>query len=136
MASGNRAIPHPVDLHVGRQVRTRRLQLGYSQSDLAQALGVTFQQIQRYESGANRISASMLWRIARFLRADAADFFEGLDQPDRTDASCTEPDDSNQYTTPRARTISRMAARLPARRQMLAAGLIREMSRRRPPRPH
>jgi transcriptional regulator with XRE-family HTH domain len=53
-------LPHPVDVHVGRRVCEKRLSFGYNQSDLGRALGLTFQQIHKYEKGANRISASKL----------------------------------------------------------------------------
>ena len=70
--------PHPVDRHVGRRVCEKRLALGYNQSDLGRALGLTFQQIQKYEKGTNRVSASKLWDIARFFKVDIGYFFEGL----------------------------------------------------------
>lgn len=65
----------PVDLHVGQMVRARRHVMKLTQAELGEATGVTFQQIQKYECGANRISASMLWRIAHALRAEVGDFF-------------------------------------------------------------
>ena len=58
MPRGGEDGPHPVDRHVGRRVCEKRIGLGYNQSDLGRALGLTFQQIQKYEKGANRISAS------------------------------------------------------------------------------
>lgn len=67
-----------VDLHVGARVRLRRKQLGLSQDRLADALGLTFQQVQKYERGANRISASKLFETAAFLKAPILWFFEGL----------------------------------------------------------
>src|SRR3982751_2918628 len=70
--------PNPVDLHVGSRVRMRRKMLGISQERLAEALGLTFQQVQKYERGANRVSASKLYEIARFLSTPVAYFFEGL----------------------------------------------------------
>ncbi len=70
--------PNPVDLHVGARVRMRRKLLGVSQEKLAGALGLTFQQVQKYERGANRISASKLFEIARFLDVAPAYFFDGL----------------------------------------------------------
>ena len=73
--------PNPVDLHVGGRVRMRRKVLGVSQERLAEALGLTFQQVQKYERGANRVSASKLYEIARFLSAPIAYFFEGLSDP-------------------------------------------------------
>jgi len=75
---------HPVDLHVGRQLRRRRKALDLSQSALADALGLTFQQVQKYERGANRISASKLYAAAHFLKTNTAFFFEGLPQADDT----------------------------------------------------
>ncbi len=59
--------PHPVDMHVGARVRMRRTLLGMSQTTLAEALGLTFQQVQKYERGANRISSSRLYDLARVL---------------------------------------------------------------------
>lgn len=68
----------PVDVHVGARVRQRRVLLGLSQSKLGQHIGVTFQQMQKYESGANRISASRLWRLARELDVPVQYFFEEM----------------------------------------------------------
>jgi transcriptional regulator with XRE-family HTH domain len=73
--------PNPIDVHVGLQVRVRRKSLGISQEKLADALGLTFQQVQKYERGANRISASKLYEIARTLHVPTAWFFEGLEDP-------------------------------------------------------
>lgn len=72
--------PHPVDLHVGARLRQRRAFLGKSQTALAEALGLTFQQIQKYEKGQNRISASTLWRLAEALDCPVGFFFDGLEQ--------------------------------------------------------
>jgi len=68
-------VPDPVDVYVGGRVRTRRLLLGMNQEELAKRLGLTFQQVQKYESGANRVSASRLWEIAAILRTSLAYFF-------------------------------------------------------------
>lgn len=70
---------NPVDLHVGKQLRQRRWLLGMTQQQLAQAVGIRFQQVQKYESGANRVSASRLWDLAKALNAPVTYFFEGLD---------------------------------------------------------
>ena len=67
----------PVDLHIGRRLRAARRRRGLSQVDLAKALGVVFQQVHRYESGLNRMSASTLWRAAGTLGVDISDFFPG-----------------------------------------------------------
>ncbi len=70
--------PHPVDRHVGLRIRMRRKELGVSQERLAEALGLTFQQVQKYERAANRVSASKLFEIARALHTSVAYFYEGL----------------------------------------------------------
>lgn len=74
--------PHPIDRHVGLRLRLRRRQLGISQEKLAEAVGITFQQVQKYERGANRVSASRLWELARALKVSVDHFFEGLDPGD------------------------------------------------------
>jgi transcriptional regulator with XRE-family HTH domain len=71
--------PHPVDLHVGGRVRLRRIFLGYSQEKLGQALGLTFQQIQKYERGINRISASKLYELSGLLDVSMEFFFDGAE---------------------------------------------------------
>ena len=70
--------PNHVDRHVGSRVRLRRMLLGLSQEKLGDALGLTFQQVQKYEKGVNRIGASRLQQIAQFLKVDVAYLFEGL----------------------------------------------------------
>ena len=69
---------HLVDVHVGKKIRQRRWLVGMTQQKLAEAVGIKFQQIQKYETGANRVSASRLWDIADALEVDVAFFFEGL----------------------------------------------------------
>ncbi len=68
-----------VDTHVGAQVRRRRMFAGLTQQDVAKALGVSFQQVQKYENGANRISAGRLFILARVLGTNVVEFYEGLD---------------------------------------------------------
>ena len=70
-------VPNPIDKHVGSRVRMRRMLLGLSQEKLGEALGVTFQQVQKYEKGMNRIGASRLQDIAKILDAPPSFFFEG-----------------------------------------------------------
>jgi transcriptional regulator with XRE-family HTH domain len=70
--------PNPTDQHVGSRIRVRRLMLGKSQTELANATGVTFQQVQKYENGSNRVSASRLQQISLFLQVPVHFFFEGL----------------------------------------------------------
>ena len=74
-------VPDPVDVHVGGRVRTRRLLIGMNQETLAKALGLTFQQVQKYEGGATRVSASRLSQIAEILGVPIAYFFSDLDLP-------------------------------------------------------
>jgi len=71
-------LPNRTDKHVGTRVRMRRLMLNMSQSDVGEALGLTFQQIQKYEKGTNRISASRLHQMADVLQVPVPFFFEGL----------------------------------------------------------
>lgn len=69
--------PNPIDKHVGARVRMRRMLLGMSQEKLGDQLGITFQQVQKYENGTNRISASRMVQIGRVLEVPPAFFFEG-----------------------------------------------------------
>jgi transcriptional regulator with XRE-family HTH domain len=71
--------PHPVDVHVGARVRLRRTALGMSQEKLGDAIGLTFQQVQKYERGTNRIGASRLYELSRVLEVPVSFFFEELD---------------------------------------------------------
>jgi transcriptional regulator with XRE-family HTH domain len=70
-------LPNPIDRHVGSRVRMQRMLAGVSQEKLGEALGLTFQQVQKYEKGTNRISASRLQQIAKMLGVPVAFFFEG-----------------------------------------------------------
>ncbi len=69
---------HPVDIHVGKRIRHRRWMIGMTQQQLADKVGIKFQQIQKYETGMNRVSASRLWDIAETLGVEISFFFEGL----------------------------------------------------------
>src|SRR5215472_15976626 len=73
--------PNPVDKHVGRQVRMRRMMLAMSQQSLGAALGLTFQQVQKYEEGTNRIGASRLQQISHILQVPVAFFFDSAPTP-------------------------------------------------------
>lgn len=72
--------PNPVDRHVGSRVRLRRQMMEMSQEKLGEELGVTFQQVQKYERGANRIGAGRLWHLARVLEVPVAFFFDGVSE--------------------------------------------------------
>ena len=82
-------MPHPVDVHVGKRIRHRRWLVGMTQQQLAESVGIKFQQIQKYETGANRVSASRLWDIADALDVEVSFFFEGLDQ-EGCDKNCAD----------------------------------------------
>ncbi|NPD13671.1 helix-turn-helix transcriptional regulator [Xinfangfangia sp. D13-10-4-6] len=73
---------HPVDAHVGKRIRHRRWMVGMTQQQLADKVGIKFQQIQKYETGMNRVSASRLWDIADALGVQISFFFEGLAEGD------------------------------------------------------
>jgi transcriptional regulator with XRE-family HTH domain len=71
-------MPHPTDIHVGRRVREARLAKGMTQTDLGNALGVSFQQVQKYEKGTNRVGSSRLWDMCKVLDQPIVYFFDGL----------------------------------------------------------
>ncbi len=73
---------HPVDVHVGKRIRHRRWMVGMTQQQLGEIVGIKFQQIQKYETGMNRVSASRLWDIAAAVDVQISFFFDGLDASD------------------------------------------------------
>ena len=75
----SKGFPNPIDVHVGQRVRQRRTLLGMSQEKLAEAIGLTFQQVQKYERGANRVGSSRLFDLARVLDVPIAYFFEDME---------------------------------------------------------
>lgn len=83
---GKLIMPHPTDVYVGRRVREARVAKGMSQTDLGDQLGVSFQQVQKYEKGTNRIGASRLLQTAVALSVPVEYFFDGLDGINRDDA--------------------------------------------------
>jgi transcriptional regulator with XRE-family HTH domain len=82
---------HPVDAHVGKRIRHRRWMVGMTQQQLADKVGIKFQQIQKYETGMNRVSASRLWDIADALGVGINFFFEGptTPSPRRSAVACS-----------------------------------------------
>lgn len=84
-----RKVPNPIDVHVGGRVRLRRMLVGMSQEKLGELLGLTFQQIQKYEKGANRIGASRLFQIAQILGVSVQFFFD--DMPDAAFGRAEDP---------------------------------------------
>jgi transcriptional regulator with XRE-family HTH domain len=127
----NETGPHPVDRFVGRRVAERRIALGYNQGDLGRALGLTFQQIQKYEKGSNRISASKLWLISEFFGVDIGYFFEGLTRESTEGAANAAIPTPNLDFPPTRLTLelAALAPRLSNRQQKLALGLVQELVR-------
>ncbi|PVM83364.1 helix-turn-helix domain-containing protein [Caulobacter endophyticus] len=122
--------PHPVDQHVGARIRLRRLVVKVSQLRLANALGLTFQQVQKYETGANRISASMLQAVAQALDTTPAWFFEGLPPTAPDDGlALTAASQALQHLTrcPEGLALAEAMAALPRRRQRRVLALLAVM---------
>ena len=85
-----------IDLHLGKRLRRRRRLLGLTQQQLAGAVGVRFQQIQKYECGANRISAARLWQLSEALQVQVAYFYDGLSDAPRADVMSDRTDGSGE----------------------------------------
>ena len=90
--------PNPIDIHVGARLRLRRTLLGLSQEKLGEAVGITFQQLQKYERGANRISASRLFNLAQVLGVPVTFFFEDMPAgAEATPAGGAEPTETEEF---------------------------------------
>ena len=115
--------PHPVDVHVGQRLRLRRKLAGLSQTELGEKIGVTFQQLQKYESGANRTSASRLFDLSRVLDVPVSYFFdemtENVSDAGKTEAALTDEPNlmAKRETLELARAYTRIAD--PKLRQLL-----------------
>ncbi len=117
--SGDDRSPNPIDVHVGDRIRRRRRALGVSQDKLAEQLDLTFQQVQKYERGANRVSASKLYQIASALQATVAYFFEGLPDTVRSTGVAEEPAPSFVHElplTPEERELAALLSRIESKR--------------------
>jgi transcriptional regulator with XRE-family HTH domain len=126
--------PHPVDCHVGRRVAEKRRSRGFNQTDLGKAVGLTFQQIQKYENGSNRISASKLWDFAAFLNVPVSYFFDGL-EGGAAETAAGQGDVVVGKPTRQSREIARLAPCLNAVQQKLVLELIQDMAVPRPDEP-
>jgi len=129
-----RGVPDPVDVHVGSRVRMRRILLGRSQEVVAAQLGVSFQQLQKYESGANRVSASRLFDLAHILMSPISYFFE--DMPPDLGAPPAEPQEegvSSGSTAQNRMTVDliRDFSRLGSVQQRCVVDLIKAMAEER-----
>jgi len=103
--------PHPVDIHVGGKVRQQRTLLGFSQEKLGEAVGLTFQQIQKYERGANRIGSSRLFDLSRVLDVPVSYFFEDI--PDQAKDETSETDTNNPMARRETLELVRAYYRIP-----------------------
>ncbi|MFN7127636.1 MAG: helix-turn-helix domain-containing protein [Brevundimonas sp.] len=128
MARDKTEQPHAVDRHVGRRVQEKRLDLGLTQSALARAVGVSFQQVQKYEKGTNRVSASKLFEMAEFMKVEIPFFFQGLqDARPGLGEEETAGFDHQHRPTKQSVEIARLAPLLPLRNQKLILDMMREM---------
>ena len=114
-----------IDAHIGSRVRLRRLTAGMSQEQLGAALGVTFQQVQKYEKGTNRIGAGRLYRISRILEVPVSYFYEGLSHANGAHAADDGPnggDIIDFLSTPEGYALNRAFTRIgdgPTRRRLV-----------------
>ena len=115
-----------IDIQLGRLVRARRLAIGMPQTELAEALGLTFQQIQKYERGANRISAANLFEIARKLDVPMASLFEGLDASSEGRSPLSEYTDFIEL--PGSQTLAQSYVGLSAKQRKMLVDLARSMA--------
>ena len=121
--------PHYVDQHVGRQIRELRRRLHVSQEKLAETLGLTFQQVQKYEKGANRVSASKLFEVAGALQVDIGYFFQGLNAPSAPGvAEGAEPFVHDGAVTAEAREVDQLMLEMPRKRRRLIVDLARALA--------
>ena len=129
--------PNIVDQHVGMRIRLRRKAVGLSQDKLAEALGLTFQQVQKYERGLNRVSASKLYDIARTLRASIPYFFEGLASTETVNrADVSEPDSAeflyDLVMTPEGLELAALFPRIERRHRRLVLEMARALVKESP----
>jgi transcriptional regulator with XRE-family HTH domain len=101
-----------IDVHLGRRLRRRRRLLGLTQQQLAGACGVRFQQIQKYECAANRMSASRLWQLAEVLEVPVGYFFEGLSEEQQREAHAREGEAREVFARKETRDLIRAYYRL------------------------
>jgi transcriptional regulator with XRE-family HTH domain len=124
-------IPNPIDRHVGTRVRMRRMMLAMTQTDLGDALGLTFQQVQKYETGTNRVCASRLQHISHVLQVPVAFFFEGAPhQPGRPKGLGEAPSPATCSTSSQRQMGSRLPRRSCASRSLSSGGASSISSRR------
>jgi transcriptional regulator with XRE-family HTH domain len=123
-------LPNPIDKHVGTRVRMRRMMLGMSQEKLGDALGLSFQQVQKYEKGTNRIGASRLHHISHILQVPVAFLFEGAPGQPNTDGNAPSPAYVSDFlATPDGLALTRAFTRLTnAKLRRRIVDLIKEIA--------
>ncbi|RUM20064.1 XRE family transcriptional regulator [Rhizobium vallis] len=122
---------HPVDIHVGQQLRIRRIHSNLSQTELGQKVGLSYQQVQKYESGKNRISASMLYEIASGLNVPVGCFFDGLPEPGSGEGATIAPEADERIaylSTAEGRRFVEEILRLPPKLRTRTLALIRAIA--------
>ena len=110
--------PNPIDIHVGSRVRLRRMMTNMSQEKLGEHLGITFQQIQKYEKGTNRIGASRLQSISRVLQVPVSFFFDGAPGPTGAPSTSGMEENSSSYmveflSSPEGLQLNKAFSRIP-----------------------
>ncbi|MDE1149690.1 MAG: helix-turn-helix transcriptional regulator [Azospirillaceae bacterium] len=123
--AARKAINQPIDIHVGGRLKLRRTLLGLSQEKLGEALGLTFQQVQKYERGANRISASMLHRLSELLDVPVSFFFFGVEDATSQPALTAPVDETRDRAT---LELCRAFGRLTPRRQDWVLKMVKELA--------
>ncbi|PDT25802.1 transcriptional regulator [Rhizobium sp. L9] len=122
---------HPVDIHVGQQLRIRRVHSNLSQTELGQKVGLSYQQVQKYESGKNRISASMLYEIASGLNVPVGCFFDGLPEPGTEEGATIAPEADERIAylaTAEGRRFVEEILRLPPKLRTRTLAVIRAIA--------
>ncbi len=119
-----------VDVFVGQRLRELRMLAGLSQSDVASALGLTFQQLQKYERGFNRVSASRLFKLAQFFRVPVSVFFEGLEERSVAQEGAAGTGQAEDEGTLRSREALMLARYFQNIRDPQIRGAIRELAER------
>ncbi|MFY0596107.1 MAG: helix-turn-helix transcriptional regulator [Cognatishimia sp.] len=117
-----------IDVLVGKRIRARRHAIGISQTELGDAIGVKFQQIQKYETGANRVSASRLWAVAEKLGVDVVYFFEGIKRSEDGAEVTDEPVDKMEFLSDRdAIEMMELYRKLPNSQRSAVLAFMRSM---------
>ncbi|GAA6207844.1 helix-turn-helix transcriptional regulator [Cognatishimia sp. WU-CL00825] len=118
-----------IDVLVGKRIRARRHAIGISQTELGDAIGVKFQQIQKYETGANRVSASRLWAVAEKLGVDVVYFFEGIRRGEEISGSEVDPVDKMDFLSDRdTLEMMELYRKLPQSQRSAVLAFMRSMA--------